>query len=254
MIFTAKELGVSSRAVSKACRRRTPLNGYEVCVADLQQPTLSGEVWKPMLCPMSGTEISGRMVSSLGRLNLRRSGHIHSGCLRKDGYLVTMYVSSGGRRSESVHRLVAFAYLGPPPSSEQTHVNHKDGDKQNNAAHNLEYVTPAENRAHYLGNRTARLQAGCRSGSKPVWSRRYNSNDRWTLHPSMLRAAKLLDLNAGHISDCIHGKQRQTGGYEFQAADVFQSLPGEDWREVDVPALMEEKRKRMQASWAKPAA
>jgi hypothetical protein len=45
-----------------------------------------------------------------------------------------------------VHALVAVAFLGKRPRGRQ--VNHKDGDKRNNAASNLEYVTRRENMAH----------------------------------------------------------------------------------------------------------
>ena len=242
----ALELGVSQGAVSQACRRQTPLKGYEVCVADLPQPELPGEDWKPMLCPVSGEEVPGRLVSSLGRLRTC-VGAISTGYLRRDGYFRSGYSFGSGSRYEYVYRLVACAFLGPPPSPHRSHVNHRDGDKGNNAAFNLEYVTPAENMAHYWRNRTARPEGKSMSSSKPVWSRAYNSCDGWTWHPSITRAAQALGLKSGLVSHCIHSRQRQTGGFEFQAADVVQSLPGEEWRVVDVPALVEEKQKRKQA-------
>ena len=199
-----------------------------------------------MCCPMSLEEIPGRMVSSLGRV-MMRSGRVHSGYLCQDGYFSTWYSAGSGRRSQRVHRLVVQAFLGSPPSPLHTHVNHKDGDKRNNALFNLQYVTPAENRAHYLENRSAQPEGKCQSSSKPVWSRAYNSNNGWTWHPSILSAAKVHGLNSGLVSLCINGKQRQAGGHEFRAAHVFEPVPGEEWREVDVAALVEEKRKRMQA-------
>lgn len=64
------------------------------------------------------------------------------------GYLrVTLL---GGHRGTAkgffIHRLVAAAFLGPRPQGLQ--VNHKDGDKSNNAIDNLEYVTPKQNIEH----------------------------------------------------------------------------------------------------------
>ena len=59
-------------------------------------------------------------------------------------------------------------------------------------------------------------------------------------------------LRSGLVSHSIHGKQRQTGGHEFRVAHVFEPLPGEEWREVDVAALVEEKRKRLQAHLTQP--
>jgi len=47
----------------------------------------------------------------------------------------------------TVHRLVAFAFLGPPPTSDHE-INHIDGDRTNNRVTNLEWVTRQENAVH----------------------------------------------------------------------------------------------------------
>ena len=248
--LAALKLGVSRQAVSQASRRETSVKGFEFCFSALHEPELNGEEWRHMLCPVYGEAIPERMVSSLGRLKTR-NGLMHNGCLRS-GYPAATYTAPSGVRTEYVHRLVAFAFWGPPPSKYHTHVNHKDGDKENNAVSNLEYVTPAENRAHYLKNRTAQLARKSRSDSKPVWSRACNSNEEWTWHPSMQSAAKVLGVHPWSVSQCIRGKCRRGGSYEFRAADVFQSLPGEEWREVDVMALAEEKKRRRGARFRKP--
>ena len=46
-----------------------------------------------------------------------------------------------------VHRIIARTFLGEPPV-DGMHVNHKDYDRQNNAAENLEWTTPEENYKH----------------------------------------------------------------------------------------------------------
>lgn len=53
----------------------------------------------------------------------------------------------GKARLVKVHRVVAEAWHGPAPTERHV-VNHKDGDKLNNHASNLEWVTPAENTRH----------------------------------------------------------------------------------------------------------
>lgn len=56
-------------------------------------------------------------------------------------------LSRGGRRQTfRVHALVAAAFLGPrPPGME---INHRDGDKANNAVGNLEYLARSANLRH----------------------------------------------------------------------------------------------------------
>ena len=64
-----------------------------------------------------------------------------------DGYLsVSLYPKDGKQKHIHVHRLVAIAFYGPPPPGKI--VNHKDGDKANNALSNLEYITTSENIKH----------------------------------------------------------------------------------------------------------
>ena len=47
-----------------------------------------------------------------------------------------------------VHRIVARTFIGPIPDGLE--VNHKDGNKSNNRADNLEFVTPSENVRHSI--------------------------------------------------------------------------------------------------------
>lgn len=72
-------------------------------------------------------------------------------------------VRDGKTRRIGVHQAVAAAWLPAPPGPIGTKhggqyvVNHKDGNKANNHADNLEYVTSRENVAH--ARRTGLLSA-----------------------------------------------------------------------------------------------
>lgn len=63
----------------------------------------------------------------------------------------------GNRRTVRVHRLVALAFIGAPPSPKHM-VNHKNGDRTDNRADNLEWVTNSENVRHGNAIRRAKQQ------------------------------------------------------------------------------------------------
>ena len=246
--LAAQKLGQLSATVRSRCHKNLQMDGYEYKFAPVQQVELPGEEWRPMIDPRSGRRVSGRMVSSLGRIT-SNAGHISFGSVRKDGYLRTKIKlgSNSQYQDELLHRLVAASFLGLPPSPEHSQVNHKDGNKSNNAVDNLEYVTPAENSAHRFA-----CQKGRNPLSKAVLSRAYGTNEEWTHHPSQTHAAETLGLYKPRVSDCARGVLKQTGGYEFRFAEpepcVVETLPGEVWRDVDLDALLKDKewRKRRQ--------
>lgn len=66
-------------------------------------------------------------------------------------YIEFKYLNQNGNYSHTrkmIHKLVAEAFLGNKPPKHE--INHKDGNKSNNHASNLEYVTHKENIRHAL--------------------------------------------------------------------------------------------------------
>lgn len=66
------------------------------------------------------------------------------------GYVEVRLRVDGGNKTFSVSRLVAKAFLPNPDGKAE--VNHKDGNKRNNAVENLEWVTKSENHRHAYAN------------------------------------------------------------------------------------------------------
>lgn len=60
---------------------------------------------------------------------------------------VTLCGLGNVRKHIGVHQIVCEAFHGPAPSARHE-PNHKDGNKHNNAADNLEWATRAENQRH----------------------------------------------------------------------------------------------------------
>ena len=87
--LAALELGIPRIALALACERQALLKGHEFSFADPHEPELPGEEWRQMLCPFFGEAVSGRMVSSLGRVRTQ-AGRVHHGCLRND-YFAARY-------------------------------------------------------------------------------------------------------------------------------------------------------------------
>ncbi len=96
----------------------------------------------------------GYEVSDLGRVRGPRG--VKRISTTKNGRKVTRIRG----RIWLVHRLVALAFLPPPPSPAHVQVAHRDGRPANNAAINLRWSTQEENEADKLEHGTHQGQTG----------------------------------------------------------------------------------------------
>ena len=81
----------------------------------------------------------------------------------RDGYRLVGFQVKNSRRTLSVHRLVAEAFL--PNFEGKKEVNHKDFNRSNNRVDNLEWCTPVENNHHTLNAGRANHARGEQTGS-----------------------------------------------------------------------------------------
>lgn len=107
------------------------------------------ERWLPVIGYEGLYEVSncGR-VRSLGRYlphnNRTIPGRVLTPVLNGGGYLCVNLFSEDHKRNHlAIAHLVAAAWIGPRPGGLQ--IDHKDGNKQNNAKWNLRYLTHKEN-------------------------------------------------------------------------------------------------------------
>lgn len=112
------------------------------------------EIWKDVIGYEGLYQISSignikgleRLVKGLRNTDVLLSEKSKATRIHKKGYVYTDLCKNGEVKTKSIHRLVATAFI-PNPENKRC-VNHKDGNKQNNASDNLEWNTHKENRNH----------------------------------------------------------------------------------------------------------
>lgn len=106
------------------------------------------EIWKEI----DGYN-GGYLVSNLGEVKSLKSGipKILSQNLDTNGYWYVPLSCNGKTKNQRIHRLVAQAFLPNNDNLEQ--VNHKNLNKDDNTASNLEWCSSAENIAHYFSKK-----------------------------------------------------------------------------------------------------
>ena len=112
------------------------------------------EIWKVF---ESGYEVSNLgNVRSIDRIvetrkqPLKLKGKLLKPAIDKKGYKRVAIMINGKLSTLKVHRLVAMAFIENVNNKPQ--VNHKDGNKLNNAINNLEWVNNSENVKHAYEN------------------------------------------------------------------------------------------------------
>jgi len=159
-------------------------------------------------------------VSSFGRVR-SVEGHYYKIITRSDGYLQVSTKDNGNQIHKLVHRLVAETFLSNPDNLPQ--VNHKDCNKANNKASNLEWCNNSYNQKY----RDKFGISNAESKGHPLFSVNLG-----TLEVSHFRgqreASRALGVSQGSINKAIRGKCEQTCSYWFvnddgHAVDVVKS-------------------------------
>ena len=156
--------------------------------------------WKPVV----GFE-EFYMVSSHGEVLSLRSGKTRKPVLnRQTGYEMLVLCGDYIKKTVCVHRIVAEAFVENPNG--YGFVNHKDENKLNNSADNLEWCTKEYNNTY-----NGKAQRCCKSvvqvdpqtKQETVWSSARKAHE-----------AGIADYK--NISACCHGKRKLAGGFEWR--------------------------------------
>ena len=184
------------------------------------------EIWKDIENYEGLYQVSnlGR-VKSLERDVYRQNGtfHYHAGgkilapVLDRGGYQYVHLSKNGRVKKESVHRLVAMAFLPNPENKRQ--VNHKNEVKTDNTVSNLEWCT-----SKYNNNYGTKIERGIQNRrsyklgnhpqAKPVFCEELNKT-----FDCITRAGEELGICVSSIRSVCKGKLKTAGKLHWRYAD-----------------------------------
>lgn len=159
-------------------------------------------------------------VSNYGRVKSlkNKSNHKNELIMKQAivcGYKKICLSKNSIQKMYSVHRLVAIAFIKNPLNKEE--VNHKDGNKQNNKANNLEWVTSSENMKHAFKKRLSKQKIGKENPrSIQVVKISLKSGKELKVYGSLHEAERKTGVKYTNISKCINGEYKQAGGYKWK--------------------------------------
>ena len=159
-------------------------------------------------------------ISNLGNVKSLSFGNLNSEKLLKSsptncGYYKVQLYKNHHAKMHYVHRLVASSFIPNPNNKPQ--INHIDGDKSNNRALNLEWVSAKENTKHATNIGLRKPPMAGRTGannpnSKPILQ--YSLSGIFVAEwSSTAEASRALSIPKHAISCCLCGKNKS--GYNY---------------------------------------
>ena len=163
-------------------------------------------------------------INENGEVRNDSTGHIKKPTENKaNGYLVLDLYEGNKRKKVPVHRLVAEAFI--PNPEKKPCIDHKDGNRQNNALSNLRWATYSENNSRFNTNgvRSERIKVEHYTEVRKKYGGGHESwgeVDRVMFFNKIADAAEhfgcsqgnlTLMLKSGHI-----GRRGKMRGYKFE--------------------------------------
>ena len=149
---------------------------------------MRSEIWKDVN--------SEYEVSNFGHIKSKERIIIRSG---SHGYLMVTLYKKGLQTTQNIHTLVAKAFIGKCPKNQE--VRHKDGNKLNNHAKNLEYGTRTQNLLDCRVHGSRRFKPVERSDGKTYMSAIHTIKDGFS--PQAVR-------------HCCRGRNLTSGGFSWK--------------------------------------
>ena len=125
-----------------------------------------------------------------------------------NGYRIVSFLKDNKRKTFSVHRLVAIAFIANPDNLPQ--INHKDEIKSNSIANNLEWCTHK-----YNCNYGSFQKNKAKSNSKKTYKTSIDG-EILGVYDSLKEAATANAERSGSVSNCIGGRLKTLHGFLYK--------------------------------------
>lgn len=169
---------------------------------------VSEEIWKDI------EGFPNYQISNRGKVRNKETLVVIAQQLSASGYMTVRIRRRHGDYEKpclNVHRLVAEAFI--PGGSSELQVNHKDGNKLNNNAENLEWCTRKENSQHAM-------KMGLFNPKAPESpKRKVRIVETGETFNSIRDCAKEINVKEQHVWACLNGKRETRNGLHFEYAD-----------------------------------
>jgi hypothetical protein len=152
----------------------------------------------------------------------------------KKGYIKSSLSKDGKHKTIYVHQIICKTFI--PSIENKPHINHKDGNKQDNSVNNLEWCTQQENNIHrfkVLGYKISdetkkKMSLRMRGKNNPMYGTNRSGINAPTYKGKIIclnnnkiydicsDACKDLNISASAISNVLNNKRKQSKGYIFK--------------------------------------
>lgn len=177
--------------------------------------TMTTEVWKDLSETKTYKNVKGYKVSNFGNVITLKNGVWVKVALRNHNrgyFIVSLKDEFGKRKNALVHRLVCMAFVGEAPSKKYT-VDHIDGNKKNNRADNLEWITMREQKLRSFARDGVKVEGG----RKKKVAQKTLDGKLIQIHNSMIAGARAVGKDySGSVYMACNGLLETYMGYKWE--------------------------------------
>jgi hypothetical protein len=208
----AKNIESSLSGIRNTLKNGRMCHGYYWKYNDLYTPDLEGEIWQELPDeftvgkPNYFVSNKGRFKNNMGKITIFKNN---------DSYLTITIKNKNKTIVHQLHRIVSKLFV-PNKDENKLFVNHIDGNKLNNCADNLEWVTKSENTKH--AHKLGLITKNCRKVNQ------YDINNNFIAQYNSIKEAsvilKLDKSSIGHVCAKDRRGSKTCGGFVFKYADA----------------------------------